>query len=37
MLGLPTTALISRDGTICSKHTGLVPKDDLEAQIKALL
>jgi len=37
MLGLPTTALISRDGTICAKHTGLVPKDELEAQIKALL
>jgi len=37
MLGLPVTVLISRDGRICEKHTGLVSKDDLEAHIKALL
>ncbi len=37
ILGLPVTVLISRDGTMCSKHTGLVSKDALEAQIKALL
>jgi thiol-disulfide isomerase/thioredoxin len=37
MLGIPVTALISRDGRVCSKHTGLVSKETLEAQIKALL
>jgi peroxiredoxin len=37
MLAFPTTALISRDGKICLKHTGLVSKESLEKQIKALL
>jgi hypothetical protein len=37
MLGIPVTTLISRDGQICGRHVGLVNKDDLEAQIKALL
>ena len=37
MIALPTTALISRDGRICLKHTGLVSKAALETQIKALL
>jgi thiol-disulfide isomerase/thioredoxin len=37
MLGLPVTALISRDGRICAKHTGMASKTALEQQIKALL
>jgi len=37
MLGLPVTALISRDGRVCAKHTGLVSKDSFEAHIQALL
>jgi peroxiredoxin len=35
--GIPTTFLISRDGKICRKHSGLVGKDRYEADIKALL
>jgi cytochrome c biogenesis protein CcmG/thiol:disulfide interchange protein DsbE len=45
--GIPINVLISRDGRICSKHTGLPPsegqplekavKDAYEAEIKALL
>jgi cytochrome c biogenesis protein CcmG/thiol:disulfide interchange protein DsbE len=35
--GLPVTVLISRDGKICAKHIGLVNKDEMEKQIKALL
>ena len=37
MLGLPVTVLISRDGRICAKHTGMASKEALEQQIKALL
>ena len=37
LLGIPVTVLISREGQVCMKHTGLVSKDTLEAQIKALL
>jgi len=37
MWGIPTTFLISRDGKICRKHSGLVGKDRYEADIKALL
>lgn len=37
MVGLPVTTLISRDGQICAKHVGLVSKESLEEQIKALL
>lgn len=37
MVGIPVTALISRDGRMCSKHTGLVSKEELEEQIRALL
>ena len=48
-LGIPVNVVISRDGKICAKHTGLPPakssdeplekavKDDFEAEIKALL
>ena len=46
--GIPVNVLISRDGRICTKHTGLPPsetnqplekavKDAFEAEIKALL
>jgi thiol-disulfide isomerase/thioredoxin len=37
MIGLPVTTLISREGQICSTHVGLVSKESLEEQIKALL
>ena len=37
MLGIPVSVIISRDGKICAKHTGLTAKDTFEAQIKALL
>jgi len=37
MLGIPTTLLISRDGNVCSRHTGLTGKDIFEREIKALL
>jgi peroxiredoxin len=37
MLGIPVSVIISRDGKICAKHTGLTSKDTFEAQIKALL
>ena len=37
MLGIPVSVLISRNGSVCMSHTGLVDKDGLEAQIKALL
>ena len=37
MWGIPTTFLISRDGRICRKHSGLVGKDRYEKDIKALL
>lgn len=37
IVGIPITALISRDGRICAKHVGMASKDALEAQIKALL
>jgi thiol-disulfide isomerase/thioredoxin len=37
MLGIPVSVLISRTGSICMSHTGLVDKDALEEQIKSLL
>ena len=37
MWGIPVTAVISRDGKICSKHTGLGSKDKFEDEIKGLL
>jgi peroxiredoxin len=37
MWGIPTTFLISRDGKICRKHSGLVGKERYEQDIKALL
>jgi peroxiredoxin len=35
--GIPTTFLISRDGRICRKNTGIQGKDKYERDIKALL
>jgi peroxiredoxin len=37
MWGIPTTFVISRDGKICKKHSGLVGKDRYEQDIKGLL
>jgi thiol-disulfide isomerase/thioredoxin len=37
LFGIPVTELISRDGKICAKHTGLSSKDVFEQQIKSLL
>jgi peroxiredoxin len=37
MVGLPTTLIIGRDGRICSRHTGFVPKDRFERDIRSLL
>jgi thiol-disulfide isomerase/thioredoxin len=35
--GIPVTVLISRDGRICAKHTGMSAKDAFEEEIKSLL
>jgi peroxiredoxin len=35
--GIPVTVVISRDGKICAKHTGMSSKDSFERQIKSLL
>jgi len=35
--GIPVTALISRDGKICSKQTGMGSKEAFESEIKTLL
>ena len=37
IVGIPTTVVISRDGRICAKHTGMASKDAFEKKIKALL
>jgi len=37
LLGIPTTIVIGRDGTICRKHEGLTGRDTFEREIKALL
>ena len=37
MWGIPVTVLISRDGKVCGKHTGLSSKEAFEDEIKALL
>jgi thiol-disulfide isomerase/thioredoxin len=37
IFGVPVTLVISRDGKICAKHTGLGSKPTFEAAIKALL
>jgi thiol-disulfide isomerase/thioredoxin len=35
--GIPVTALISRDGRVCAKFTGIGTKQDFETEIKSLL
>ena len=35
--GLPTSYLIGRDGSICTRHLGAATKADFEREIKALL
>jgi hypothetical protein len=35
--GIPVTVLISRDGRICAKHTGMSAKAAFEDEIKSLL
>jgi len=37
MWGIPVTVVISRDGKVCAKHTGLSGKDSFEKEIKGLL
>ena len=37
MLGIPVSVLISRDGRVCGRHTGLAAKDRFEYEIKSLL
>jgi thiol-disulfide isomerase/thioredoxin len=37
MWGIPVTVLISRDGKICMKHTGMNAKEAFEEEIKSLL
>ena len=35
--GIPVTAVISRDGKICAKHSGISSKQNFEKEIEALL
>ncbi len=35
--GIPVTVVISRDGRICAKHTGISSKDSFESEINSLL
>ena len=35
--GIPVTVVISRDGKICAKHTGISSKDSFEREINSLL
>jgi peroxiredoxin len=35
--GIPVTVLISRDGKICAKHSGISSKQNFEKEIEALL
>jgi thiol-disulfide isomerase/thioredoxin len=37
LFGIPVTVVISRDGKVCAKHTGLSSKDGFEREIKSLL
>ena len=37
LFGIPVTVLISRDGKVCAKHTGLSSRDAFEKEIKSLL
>jgi peroxiredoxin len=37
LVGFPTSFVITRDGTICRRHTGVAPKAALERAIASLL
>ena len=37
LLGLPTSVLVTRNGTICTRHAGIASKAQLEREIEALL
>jgi thiol-disulfide isomerase/thioredoxin len=37
LVGIPVTAVISRDGRICAKHVGLSSREAFEKEIKSLL
>ena len=37
LVGLPTTIVISRDGTTCEQHVGFTPQSTFEEAIKRLL
>jgi thiol-disulfide isomerase/thioredoxin len=37
MLGIPVSVIISRDGKVCGRHTGLAAKDGFEHEITSLL
>ena len=37
IFGVPVTLMISRDGRICARHTGLSSKESFEKEIKSLL
>ena len=37
IVGFPTSFVISRDGTLCRRHTGIAAKADLERAIVSLL
>jgi thiol-disulfide isomerase/thioredoxin len=37
ILGIPVSTIISREGKICARHTGLSSKEVIEEQIRALL
>jgi thiol-disulfide isomerase/thioredoxin len=37
IFGIPVTVVISRDGKVCTKHTGLSSKDSFEKEIRSLL
>jgi len=37
VIGIPTTIVIGRDGSVCRKHIGMSGKDAFEKEIKSLL
>lgn len=37
VFGLPTSIIVARDGSVCKRHFGPLSKEQLEAEIKALL
>jgi glutathione peroxidase-family protein len=37
LLGYPTSFVISRNGKVCTRHTGLTSKEQIEREIKTLM